>query len=267
VGESSGREASSLRNHAAGTATTTSAALPVFFVGALAVEFRRDLGIGPGELGIAVSIYYLVAACGSVPASRLVERVGGLRTMRIAASAMVVILLVAAVGLASWTSLILVMVVAGVVATTIAPATNLFLIRRLSPLHQGLGFGIKQASVPFASLLAGVAVPAIAVTVGWRWVFVAGAAFAAVGLSVMPRPEHRSSIVAWRTRRADTPIVGLHGLVVLAIGLGLGVAAASGTAIFLLTGAVRLGFSNGDAGLVVAAAGAAAVVGRVVSGV
>lgn len=261
------RDWSGLQSSAAGTCTTTAAALPVFMVGALAVELRRDLGIGPGELGLAVSIYYLVAACGSVPASRMVEQIGGLRTMRAAVLSMAAILLAAALGLRSWASLVVVMVIAGAVAATIAPATNLFLIRRLSPAHQGLGFGIKQASVPFASLLAGVAVPAVALTVGWRWVLAAGAAFAVLGFSVMPRPQQGGLVAKRRAQSAASPIVGLHGLVVLAVGLGLGVAAASGTAIFLLTGAVRLGFSEGSAGLVVAAAGGAAVVGRIGSGI
>jgi len=56
-------------------------------------------------------------------------------------------------------------------------------------------------------------------------------------------------------------------LVLLAAGLGLGVFAASGLAAFLATAAVSAGFARGTAGLIVAAAGGAAVIIRVASGV
>src|SRR5690606_24578159 len=37
------------------------------------------------------------------------------------------------------------------------------------PAHrQGLSFGIKQAAIPTATLLAGASVPAVALTIGWR---------------------------------------------------------------------------------------------------
>ena len=40
--------------------------------------------------------------------------------------------------------------------------------------RQGLSFGVKQAAIPVSTLLAGAAVPTVALTLGWRWAFVLG---------------------------------------------------------------------------------------------
>lgn len=42
--------------------------------------------------------------------------------------------------------------------------------------RRGFAFGVKQSAVPLTAMLAGLAVPVFAVTVGWRWAFGAAAA-------------------------------------------------------------------------------------------
>ena len=55
------------------------------------------------------------------------------------------------------------------------------------PAHrQGLSFGVKQAAIPVSTLLAGAAVPTVALTVGWRWAFVAAAVAALTALALVP---------------------------------------------------------------------------------
>ena len=61
-------------------------------------------------------------------------------------------------------------------------ASNTSLSRQVPAGRQGLSFGVKQAAIPVSTLLAGAAVPVVALTVGWRWAFVLAACWlAAIG--------------------------------------------------------------------------------------
>ena len=52
-------------------------------------------------------------------------------------------------------------------------ASNAALAQHVPARRQGLSFGVKQAAIPVSTLLAGAAVPTVALTAGWRWAFVA----------------------------------------------------------------------------------------------
>lgn len=260
-----GREPRPARDLAVVIFVTTTASLPVFLVGTLAVEIRHALHFGTSALGLAVSLYYLGAAGGSVPLSRLTERVGGIRVMRVASVVDALLLLAIARFATSWPVLLALLLPCGIASAAIAPATNLFLARR-APVHrQGLAFGAKQAAVPLASLLGGLAVPAVALTLGWRWAFGIAAALACLASAAVPAP--RLPIARRPSHGTAEPAEVRTGpLVVLASGLGLGMFAASGLAAFLVSAAVADGFGKAAAGLVAAGAGGAAVVVRIATG-
>ncbi len=244
---------------------TTTASLPVFLVGTLAVEIRHSLHFGTSALGLAVSLYYVGAAAGSVPLSRLTERVGGVRVMRVASVVDALLLVAIAAFASSWPVLLALLVPCGVASAAVAPATNLFLARRTPDGRQGLAFGTKQAAVPLASLLGGLAVPAVALTLGWRWAFVIAGVLACLASTTVPAPRVPIS-ERRRSHRGDDRSVRSVPLVVLAAGLGLGMFAAGGLTAFLVSSAVADGFGKGAAGLVAAGAGGAAVVVRVATG-
>lgn len=245
---------------------TVTASLPVFLVGTMAVEIRHSLHFSTAVLGLVVALYYLGAATSSVPASRLAEAVGGIRVMRTGALAVAVVSGLVAGVASSWAALTVLMVLAGMISGSMGPATNLFLVRRTDQSGQGLAFGIKQAAVPLAALLGGVAVPAVALSLGWRWAFGFASVLSMIAVVVIPAPRvalsERRLLLRGQTR---APVRSIP-LTVLALGLGLGVAASSGAAAFLVSAAVTLGFAKGTAGLVAALAGACAVVSRVATG-
>ncbi len=245
---------------------TVVVSLPTFLVGALAVEIRDSLRLSTSELGIAISISYLGAAIWSVPSGKLAERIGGIRVLRMAAIAGAVLLALIALIAFSWTELALLLFPCGMVSVSVATASNLFLSKRSDPKHRGLSFGVKQAAVPTASLLGGLAVPTIALTVGWRYAFLTGAALALVAALSVPKPsttlKQRRIQAMGRTR----PHVAMMPLVILSIGFGLGVMAASGMVAFVTTSAVAIGISRPGAGLVAALAGATAVTVRIITG-
>ena len=62
--------------------------------------------------------------------------------------------------------------------------------------YRSLAFGLKQSSVPLATFLSGLAIPFVALTLGWRWAFVLAAALAALLMASLlifgPRVSDRS---------------------------------------------------------------------------
>ena len=58
--------------------------------------------------------------------------------------------------------------VAGVANAVTQPAINLFVAEQIPADRQGLGFGIKQSGIPAAILMSGLALPVLALPLGWR---------------------------------------------------------------------------------------------------
>ena len=253
----------------ASSAGTVAVALPAFLMGALAVQIRESLHFGPGALGLIVAFYYVGAAAASVPLGRLVESFGALRTMRVACIVSAVVL----EGLA-WTTrnpavLAAWLVLAGLASAGMQPAANLYMVRRLPRGRQGLAFGLKQSAVPLTATLAGLSVPAVALTLGWRAAFGLAGAFAFAVAVTLPRPrrtraEQRAVAAAERTGGVDN--TGRGALWVLAVGFGLGVASAGALTAFLASSVVAAGMGRAAAGLLVALGGVAAITGRIAAG-
>lgn len=241
---------------------STSTSFAVFLTGALAVQMRATLHFGPDALGLAISIYYVGAAAGSVPAGRLSEAIGGVRVMKPAALTAGGLLALIALFAQSWLSLAAILFFAGVVSSAMQPATNLFLARRIPLNRQGFAFGVKQAAIPFASLCGGLAVPGIALTVGWRWAFVVAAVWSGITAILVPRSH--TNLAAYRAQHKDpAPRENLAPLIVLGIGFGLGIFAAAAMTAFLVTSGVAGGLSKSGAGYLAGSAGAVAMLTRV----
>ncbi|MHB1715818.1 MAG: MFS transporter [Acidimicrobiales bacterium] len=168
---------------------TTVGVLPVFLTGSLAVQIRHDLGLSRTGLGVAVSASFAAAACTSIFAGRIVRRLGAARTMRSAAAFQAVTGLLIALLARSPLLLVVLLGVAGLGNGAMQPAVNQFVSERVASGRQGLAFGIKQAAIPVATLLGGLSVPAIALTIGWRYGFGSAAGLAVVGWLVVPRPD------------------------------------------------------------------------------
>ena len=246
---------------AAASLGAVATSLSIFLVGALAVQIRAALYLSLNDLGLVVSLYYLAAASAAVPAGRLAESLGGARTMRIAAAGAVACLALVAAAARNLWALAAILAVAGTLDAAMQPAANLFLVRRVPRGRRGLAFGVKQAAVPFTSLLGGLAVPALGLTIGWRWAFAAAAVLAASAVWVIPAP--RTTLAERRRARRQQPDVALAPLVVLAVGFGLSMLSITALTTFLVTSAVASGLGKGAAGLLVGIAGGVAVLVRI----
>ena len=237
--------------------------LPSFLTGGLAVQIRDELGFGASALGLAVALFFVVSSLSSALAGRVVERVGSHAAMRSSSIVGALTLLAVAIFAGSWWGLVACFILGGMGNAIAQPATNLMLTREVPAGRQGLAFGIKQAAIPVATLLAGLAVPVLAVTVGWRWAF-AGAALIALTVSLLvPREGDGAPSRVKEARAGDAP---LAPLILLAVGIGLGSTAATPLGAFVVSSAVSVGIEVGAAGLLLALGSGVGIVVRVVAG-
>jgi MFS family permease len=246
----------------AATLSSTVAFIPPFLLGALAIPIRTELGFTEARLGLAVSAFFLAGALGSVHAGRLAQRSGSRRGMAVSAAAAAVLLILLAVAARSWWSLVVCLALAGLVNAFAQPAADLALARGISYERQGLAYGLRTGAVPVATLLAGLAVPVIGLTVGWRWAFVGAASLAvlyglaAIGLHTGFDP----------TRGTTAEPLPMLPLVVLAVSIGLGIGLQHAVSAFYVSSAVALGHDEATAGVLLAVGALSAALGRALSG-
>jgi cyanate permease len=126
---------------------------------------------------------------------------------------------------------------------------------------------VKQAVPTAAGLLGGLAVPTIAVTVGWRWAFASAAILSVLVLVhvLLTGRGDRSSYAAPPTVLQGGRLLGLEGLL-LAAGVGVGSMSSSAITTFLVSSAVADGLSETWAGTLLAIASLAALLTRVSAG-
>jgi MFS family permease len=243
------------------------AALPLFMVGGLAVQIKEEFGFSEAELGAAVTIGFAVGAVSAPFGGRLADLIGPRTTLYLGSSISVIAL--AGLGLltSGWGLMVVFLCLAGLAVAITDPGLAILVSRAVPVRRQGLAFGIKEASIPAATLAAGLAVPAVALTVGWRWAFAIGLVPWALIVFLLPGIDtSQRAIEATDNPRAPAP-PRRRALALAALAAALGTAAASGVGIFLTDSAVAMGLSPGNAGLLLATGSAAGIVARVGTGV
>ncbi|MFN2496900.1 MAG: MFS transporter [Pseudonocardiaceae bacterium] len=243
-------------------AVVTVGVLPVFLVGGLAVQIRADLGLSASLLGLAGSMFFATSALVARPLATITERIGPTAAMRLASAGSAVCLAgLAAVPSTPW--LLAVLCVAGVPTALSQPAANELLMARFPARRRGFAFAVKQSAIPAATLLAGLAVPAIALTVGWRWVLLLAGVFGLLTALTVPG-------LRWhRPARRDVSSAGSAGPLLLALAAvtGLGAAGANAMGTFVTVSAVDVGYGEAAAGLLLALGSAVGLAMRLAAGV
>jgi predicted MFS family arabinose efflux permease len=161
----------------AAIAAAVSVALPGFLVGGLSVQIRGEFAIAEGRYGWAMSTYFLAATTGSILLGRLAQVIGPRRQLTLALLGAAGVDLCIAMFADNFQKMIAFLAIAGICNAAAQTAVNLGLAQAGLP-RLGLAIAIKQSGMPTASMLSGLAVPAIALTLGWRWAFVAAAGVA-----------------------------------------------------------------------------------------
>lgn len=240
-------------------------ALPLFLVGGQAVQIGAELGLGVGGLGLVVAFY---AGCTAIFAAILghaVQRLGIRHGLILALVSSGGGMLAAAVA-HSTAQLALALSLAGLANGAMHPSANGLLAASAVKTPLGMSLGIKQAAPPAASIAAGLAVPLVALTVGWRWSFGGGALFALLVAFVTARAVPRIEAVPDR-REPSSRLARRRSLVILAVAAACGSWAGSSIGVFLVDfGVTTVHLGEGAAGIVLAAASLGTVLGTLASG-
>ena len=242
---------------------TVSTVLPGFLVGALSVQISAEMGVSEALYGWGLGSFFGAATIGSIMLGRLAQRIGALSQMTLALAVSAGVQVALAATARSFAAVVGFLVVAGLANAANQTSINLALaqaeLRRL-----GLAVSIKQSGLPTATLLAGFSVPALALTVGWRWAYVASAAFTLASLAMVrvavgsstPQPAAGSAA-------PDSPPRDLVSAA--AVGAFLAFSAGSLNAWGVGSG-VDAGLGEGMAGLFLSVGAATGITMRVVGG-
>lgn len=237
--------------------------LPMMMLGAMAVLVRDELAFGEVALGVAAALFAASATAVSAPGGRLSERVGAARTMTAGALISGGALAGIALHADSWTTLVGWLLLAGMGNGLTQPATNGVLSAVINPGRQGLAFGVKQAAIPLAGMLSGLALPLIGLRVGWRAAFAAGGALALIVAVVVPRARAALAGRPAPAERADgEDAAPLRPLLIITIAAGMASASANVIGAFFVESAVSSGVPAAQAGIWLIIGGLCGIVAR-----
>jgi MFS family permease len=248
---------------AAGVAVTSM--LPMFLTGALVVQLTDDLAFGAAQLGIAVASFRFSSLVALPFFGVLADRIGAVLSLRIAALTSAVASAGIAFATDSYAVLVAWLMVAGCSQAIGQPAANRLVSQRVAPDRMGIAFGVKQAANPAATMLAGLSVPALALTLGWRWAYGLTCVLALLLVLAVGRRGRRPSGVA-ETNEKQKARMNRRVLVVFLASFGLAMAVAGAVPTFFVAAVVEAGGSGGFAGTFLAIASGGAVVTRLISG-
>lgn len=242
---------------------TLSCTLPVWLVGSLSVQMREELGFTLVQLGFAVAVFRGSAAMSAPFVSRLPDHIGPLSSMRLAAALATVSSLGIGIFARDYLSLVLCLALGGVSNALGQSSANLALVRAVKVTRQGFAFGLKQSALPLGSFVAGLAVPLIALTIGWRYAYLFSALIGIVIVFLVPRgasQRYARPGGATDLRRGPAAIAALF------FALFLSAAASGALTTFLVESSVAIGIPVGAAGALLAAGSVLAVITRLVAG-
>jgi MFS family permease len=211
-----------------------------------------------------VATFYLTCMVSSTPGGHLVERIGARRGMQLGAALTAASCLAVAALAHSAPALIAILLVAGLGNALGGPAVSALLRRTVDTGRHGLAFGAQQSGASIGALLAGVALPAVAITFGWRWAYVVAAALAVAAVSLAPAPGPEPARLHAQPESAPHHFTSIRALAVAAT---LASAAGVGFIAFLVTYSVDQGIGEGAAGLLLGAVALASTISRVGLGV
>ena len=261
---------------AATTALQIYASLAATATSVLAPEIAQTFAIAPKWIGVFVGLVYVGAMIAGLACGGFIDRFGAIRVSQAG-----VVLCAAgtlAVALAPQSAIALLAgaaVMIGVGYGPITPASSHVLIRTAEPSRLALTFSIKQTGVPAGAALAGAALPAAALLIGWRPSLIV-ASIAGIAVAAAAQPTRAMLDADRRSGRALSPANILEPLAIVwrsrtLIELALVSFIYAGTQVCLTSFLVvylteSLGWSLVGAGFALTAATLGGVVGRIVWG-
>lgn len=227
------------------------------------MQASGDFGVTEGRYGWALGTFFLAAALTSVAGGRLVQRIGPRRQLSLGLTATAAIQLLIAFAVPSFGWMLAALAVAGVINSAVQTAVNLALSQAELP-RLGLAVATKQSAMPAAAMLGGIAVPAVALTLGWRWAYAIGAGVAMVALAcvravIVDRPVQSTKQAA--VVESTTRVLAAATIVCMLFAFSSGAINA-----WTVSSGVDAGLSEGAAGLMLSLAAGMGIVFRLLAG-
>lgn len=240
---------------------------PVFLLGAGFVQMSEEFGFSATGLGVLTASFWLTASVASPLLGRVVERIGWRRAIRINAIASSLLLITIAVTARSTVTLGALLMASASMYGFANPSANLALAEAVDPRRRALMFGLKHAGIPSSTLLAGLAVPLVMVSFGWRWAYVLASVLGLVVLALVPAQKDSPVMPGANQdpRRSLVPLT-MRRLVAFATGVALATWAATSLGTYLVAAAVDIGYSESGAGMLLFAGSVASITGRLIAG-
>ena len=262
-------DAAPVRAVAASIACLTASVMAGFLAGALGRDIKDTFAIGDTGLGMTLAATYLLSAVASIHAGELSDRMGARRSLLLSMWVTVAGYLAVAVVAQSFPTFLISMAVAGAGLTLAGPASKVLVAQHVSTRRLGVAFAVHMSAIPLAPLLAGLTVPLVGGTSGWRWAFVGGAVLAGVGMLMLPAeeraPEPQPATKA--TAPGRFAHVRLAPLFTFAASATLASSAVFSAAAFFVVNSESAGISEDAAGLLLSATSAGVIAARILLGV
>lgn len=239
--------------------------LPSLLSSSVQPMIDADFHFGAGELGLVVAAFFAVSAVASRPAGHLADRIGAARGIQAACLIQICSMLGVALLAGSYLALLALTTVSGLANALSGPSSASLITSGVSPRLRPFGLGLIQSGGAVAALLTGLAVPVVAVPLGWRWLFgLMAVVAAAVALAAPWRSVTHTEASPQRARPAASDL-GPAGL--LGVAGALAAMATVGMSSFIVPYAVQAGIDQSRAGLILATVGLTGAVGRPLFGV
>ena len=232
---------------------------PAYMAGALGLQIRAELGLGATELGFAIGAFFAATAVLSPLLGTIADRIGTVRGLRLAMLLVMACSLMMVLTVGSYVTLLLALIVGGISNGIAGPATSRLIAYHVTR-RRSLAFGLRQAAVPLASLIAGISVPVVGLTLGWRY------AFMFVGIAALPVALAAGGAVVgveYRGARAAGRVSDLRGLLLAAVAFLFVSAAGTALMAFVVDLSVYRGLGEASGGLVLSFVSIAGITVRI----
>lgn len=267
----------SLRAVLSAIAISATGGVPALLLGSVGVQVKEDIALSDTELGVAIAVFFLVASLASATMGRVVDSIGWRSAFRLLASLTAVSLFLVAVFGGSFLPLAFALALGGLAFSGASASSNVAVAQAVPRERHGVALGVKQAAVPVSTFFTGLAVPFVALTVGWRWAFAIALVLPFMTLVSIPRrpvadpdrPSLRAAVMmALPGTGRRSPLLGaarveerrLWSLAFAGALASSGVGALNG---FTVITVVDAGVDPGQAGYLVAFAGILSALSRI----
>jgi len=172
-------------------AVQTLVALALFCAPVMAPVAGPELGVPASHIGYYFAIAYLGSMLGTVTGGGFVARFGAIRVSQTALALCLLGLALGALpGPFTFGLVALCAFCVGLGYGPTTPASSQILVRATPPSLLAITMSLKQSGVPLGAAIAGALVPALVLTIGWRWAAV-GIGCACLALAVLIQPTRQ----------------------------------------------------------------------------